>query len=87
MILHCNADNSYWFVNGKETCKFKAVNKNANFPTYLSLRSISNGFSATDSREVCLNGNAYDFPVDYNSTDKSDILKINKYLMTEKSIK
>ena len=87
MTFHCNADNSYWFVNGKETCKFKAVNKNANFPTYLCLRSISNAFSATDSREVCLNRNTYDFSVDYSSTDKSDILKINKYLMTEKNTK
>ena len=26
-------------------------------------------------------GNVYDFSVNYNSTDKSDILNIHKYLM------
>ena len=29
--LHCNTDNSYFFVNGKEMFKFKADNKNVNF--------------------------------------------------------
>ena len=38
-------------VNGKEIFKFKANNKNVNFITQFSLRSISNGFSATKSRE------------------------------------
>ena len=64
------------FVHGKETSKFIADNKNVNFPTQFCLRSISNGFSATESREVSLNGNVYDFSVDYNSIDKSDILNI-----------
>ena len=30
--LHYNSDNSYLFVNGKEIFKFKAANKNVNFP-------------------------------------------------------
>ena len=55
--LHSNADKSYLFVNGKEIFKFKASNKNINFPTQIWLRSISNDFSATESREVSLNGN------------------------------
>ena len=37
---------------------------------------IPDGFSATESREVSLNGYAYDFLVDYNSIDKSDMLNI-----------
>ena len=57
MTLHYNADKSYLLVNGKETFKFKADNKNVKF----CLRSISNGFSNTESREVSLNGNVYDF--------------------------
>ena len=48
---------------------------------------MSNRFSATGSREVSLNGNVYDFSVDYNSIDKSDILNIHKYLMTENNLK
>ena len=75
MSLHCNADNSYFFVNGKEI--FKADNKNINFPTQFCLGSISNGFSAAESREVSLYGNVYDLSVDYNSIDKSDILNIH----------
>ena len=76
LSLRYNADNSYLFVNGKEIFKFKADNKNVNFLTQFCLGSISNGFSATESREVSLNGNVYDFSVDYNSVDKSDIINI-----------
>ena len=70
LSLHYNSDNSYLFVNGKEIVKFKADNKNVNFPTQFCLGSRSNGFSATESREVSLNGNVYDVSVDYNSIDK-----------------
>ena len=54
--MHYNADNSYFFVNGKEVFKFKTDNKNFNFPTQFCLGSRSNGFSASGSREVSLNG-------------------------------
>ena len=74
-------------VNGKEIVKFKTDNKNVNFLTQFCLGSISNGFSATESREISLNGNAYIFSVDYNSIDKSDILNIHKYLMNKNNIK
>ena len=85
--LHYTADNSCLFVNGKEIFKFRAGNKNVNFPTQYILGSISTGFSAGESREVSLNGNIYDFSVDYNSIDKSDILNIHKYLMIKNNIK
>ena len=75
------------FVNGKEIITFKANNKNVNFPTQFCLGSISDRFSVTESREVSLNRNVYDFSVDYNSIDKSDILNIHKYLMTKNDIK
>ena len=72
------------FVNGKEVFKFKAGNKNFEFLTRFFLGSISNGFSATESREVPLNGNVYDFSVDCNSIDKSEILDSHKCLLTKK---
>ena len=75
------------YVNGKEIFKFKADNKNVNFLTQFCLGSISNGFSATKSKEVSLNGNVYDFSVDYNSIDKFNILNIHKFLMTKDNIK
>ena len=84
--MHYNDDNNY-FVNGKEIFKFKADNKNVNFPTRFCLGSISGGFSSTESREVSLNGNVYDFSVDYNSVDKSHILNIQKYLITKNNVK
>ena len=87
MNLHYNADNSYLFVDGKEIIKFKAENKNVNFPTQFWLGSTSNGFSATESREVSINGNVYDISFDYNSVNKSDILNIHKYLMAKNNIK
>ena len=40
-----------------------------------------------ESREVFLNGNVYDFSVDWNSIDKSDISNIYKYLMNKNDIK
>ena len=64
LSLHYNADNNYFFVNGKEIFTFKAGNKSVNFPTQLCLGSISNGFSVTESRKVSLNGNVYDISVD-----------------------
>ena len=82
-----NADNSYFLDNRKEIFKFKAYNKNVNFPTQFCPGSISNRFSATESKEVSLNGNVYHVSVQYNSIDKSDILNIHKCLMTQNNIK
>ena len=61
LSLHYNAHNNYLVVNGKEVFTFKADN---NFPTQFCLGSISNGFSATECREVSLNGHVHDFSVD-----------------------
>ena len=52
MSLHCNGDNSYLFVNGKEIYKFKADNWTVNFPIQFCLGKISTGFSLAESREV-----------------------------------
>ena len=79
---HYNADNSYLLVNGKEIPKFEAQNKNVNFPTQLCLGSISNGFS---SREIYLN-KVYNFQ-SITIVEKSVIISINKYLMTNNNIK
>ena len=69
------------FVNEKEIFKFKTVKKKNNFPPQFCVGSISNGLSATESTEACLNGNVYDFSVDYSYINKSGILNIHKYLM------
>ena len=48
----------------KRYLSLKQAIKSVNFATQFCLESISNGFSATESREVSLNGNVYDFSVD-----------------------
>ena len=87
LCLHYNADNSHLFANGKDIFKFKTDNKNFSFPTQFCLGSISNEFCAIESSELSLNGNLYEFLVNYSSIDKSEILKIHKYLMTKNNIK
>ena len=71
----------------KKSFKFKTNNGNANFPTQFCLGGISNGFDATDSREVPLKENVYNFSVDYSDIDKSNILTIHKYLLVKSNIK
>ena len=61
--------------------------KNVNFSTQFSLGSISNGFSAIESRKVSWNGNMYDFWIDYNSINNSDILSIHEYLIAKSNKK
>ena len=39
------------------------------------------------SREASLKWNIYDFSIDYNAINKSDILNIHKYLMVKDNIK
>ena len=75
--MHYNNHNIYLFVNGKEIYKFKTSNKN-NFPLQFCLGSISNKFDYFDANEIFLKGNVYNFSVDYNSIDKSNILNIPK---------
>ena len=43
LILNDNADDSYQFLNGKEIFKFKADNKNVNFPTQILVEYIRLG--------------------------------------------
>ena len=71
----------------KEISKFKVDDKIFNFLIQFCLWSIYNGFSAIESREVYSKRSMYNFSVNYNATDKSDILSIHKYLMAKNKIK
>ena len=81
-----NIDNNYLFVDGKEIYKFKACNKNNNFPAQNYLENISNEFDRVDTEKVSSEGNVYDFSFDYNAIDKSNISNIHKYLMIKNSV-
>ena len=87
MGLHYNTDYNYLLVNEKEISNFKIDNENVNFIIQFCFGSISNGFTTTEYREVYLKGNVYDFSVDCNSIDKSDVLNIHKYLMAKNNMK
>ena len=87
LSFHYSVDSFYLFVSEKEILKFTPYNKNVNFPTRFCPKSISNGFSVTESTEVSLNENVYDFSVHYNSICKSDKFKIDQYLVINNNIK
>ena len=88
LSLHYNGDNSYLFVNEKEIFKVKDDNKNVNIPTQFYLRSISNKFGATESREVSLIEMCIIFQLITTLwTNKSDILNIHKCLTVKNNIK
>ena len=50
-----------FFYNRKEINKFKANNKNGNFPTQFCLGSISSKFDYVESEKLSLKGSVYDF--------------------------
>ena len=54
-------------------------------PNQFCLRSVFKKFDMVE--EVSVKGNVYDFSVDYDANDKSDILNIHMYLMVNNSIK
>ena len=86
LSLHYNGENSYLFVNGTETYKFKAKDSEI-FETPLCLGNISKDFSVDKMKETGLNGYFYDFSVDYDAIAVNDILDIHKYLMKKNNIK
>ena len=44
-------------------------------------------FDCFEAEDVSLKGIVYNFSVDYDAIDKSNILNINKYLMAQNDIK
>ena len=55
---------------GKKSLSLKPTIKMLTFQFKIFFESMSNVFSATESREVSLNRNVYDFSVDHNNVDK-----------------
>ena len=71
----------------KKSLSLKPIMEMSTSQRNFFLRSISNKFDATKSREISLKGNVFDFSVNYNAIDKSDILNIHKYLMVKNNMK
>ena len=67
-----------FFVNIKKIYEFKTNDKNVNLSNQFCLGSTFNKFDYVQT-EVSVTENVYDFSVDYDAIDKSDILNILKY--------
>ena len=63
--MHCNGANSYLFVNGTETIKFKAKDSEI-VATPLCLGNISKDWSVDNMMKTGLTGYVYDFSIDYD---------------------
>ena len=85
LSLHYNLANSYLFVNGTETYKFK-VKDSEIVAAPLCLGNISKDWSVDSMGRIGFNGYIYDFSVDYDSTAVDDILDIHNYLMKKNDI-
>ena len=66
--------NSYLFVNGKETVKFKAKDSEI-VASPLCLGNISKDWSADNMKKTGLNGYVYEFNVDYKRFNNNYITK------------
>ena len=85
LSLHYNGANSYLFVNGTETIKFKAEDSEI-VATPLCLGNITKEFSEDNTKKAGLNGYIYDFSVDYDAIAVADVLDVHKYLMKKNEI-
>ena len=85
LSLHYNGANSYLFVNGTETIKFKAKDSDI-VANPLCLGNVSKDFSVDNMKKTGLNGYFYDFSVDYDAISVDDMVDIYKYLMKKNDI-
>ena len=90
LSLHHNGANSYLFVHGKEIVKSKAKNSEIE-AIPLCLGNISKDCSTYNMKKTGLNGNVYEFNVDYsdyNVVDPGkDIRFVHNYLIAKYNMK
>ena len=86
LSLHCNGDNSYLFVNGRQELKFKAKTDQL-VKEKLCIGNLSDQWTASESEKTGLYGIIYDFVVDYKSINGvKPIYDMHRYLMTKHNI-
>ena len=87
LSLHCNGDNSYLFVNGRQELKFKAKTDQL-VKEKLSIGNLGDQWTASESEKTGLYGNIYDFLVDYKAiVGLGPIYDMHRNLMTKHNIK
>ena len=83
--MHYNETNSYLFVNGTETYKFKAKDSKI-VAAPLCLGNISKDSSVDNMKRTGFTGYVYDLSVDNDDIAVGDILDIHKYLMKKNNM-
>ena len=78
--MHYNGENSYFFVNGTETIKFKTKDSEILVPP-LCLGNISKDWSVDNMTKTGLTGCVYHFSVGYDAIAVDDVKDIHKYSM------
>ena len=85
LSLHCNGDNSYLFVNGKQELKFKAKDDQI-VKEILCLGNISDDWTTANAKKTGFYGTIYDFAVDYTKIGIGDIYNVHRYLMKKNNM-
>ena len=85
LSLHYNGANSYLFLNGTETYKFKAIDSEI-LVGPICLGNISKDWSVDNMKRTGFTGYVYDFSVDYEAIAVDDIKNIHKYLMKKNDV-
>ena len=86
LSFHCNDDDSYLFVNGRQELKFKCKTDQL-VKEKLCIGNLSDQWTASESEKTRLYGNIYDFVVDYEEIlGVKPIYDMHRYLMTKHNI-
>ena len=87
LSLHCNGDNSYFFVNGRQELKSKATTDQL-VKEKVCIGNLSDQWTASELEKTGFYGNIYDFLVDYQATvGVGPIYDMHRYLMTKHNIR
>ena len=82
LSLHCNNNDSYSFINGKQELKFKAKPNPILIEKGLCIGNLSAQWTTSESEKPGLYGNIYDFIVDYKGIKSVKyIYDMHRYLM------
>ena len=86
LSLHCNGDDSYLFVNGRQELKSKAK-KDQLVKERLCIGNLSDQWTTSESEKTGAYVKIYDFVVDYEQiVGGKTIYDMHRYLMTKHNI-
>ena len=85
--MHYNGDDSYLFVNGKQELKFKAKTESLVKEKFCLGNLSDKWLTASESEKTGLQGNIYDFIVDYEATVGVGLIyDLRRFLMIKHNI-